>query len=240
MPIATGISCPQIKKHEGSKMFCNRCRTVFEEWTNKHGDLQSRYCPTCYQKTWDAPKEISGIDHYCVYCGETLSRIERAARNGKTYLTSGHKRFCENCRSLAVPVKTQRKCIVCGAGLIGKAHKYCPDHKPVGYKINPVTNRRSSLAWQKNNPAKVNAQVFARMHPAETYVLYECRCEHPRKHNHHFNYKLKNIVIRLCPQCHAAEHARLRLLAAQSANNSSTPAVNASAEDRGTMAAAVS
>jgi len=205
-------------------MFCNRCRIEFEEWKDRHGYSQSRYCPTCHQKTWDAPKELAGIDHFCIYCGKMLARVERKARNDKTYLTSGHKKCCESCKIITIPEKRQRKCVVCGVHLLDKAHKYCPDHKPSSKSINPVTNRRNSLAWQRNNPDKVNAQVFAKTHPSEVYVLYECRCDHPRKHNHHFNYKLKNIVIRLCPSCHAAEHKRLRLLAALAAHDSSIPA----------------
>ena len=46
-------------------------------------------------------------------------------------------------------------------------------------------------------------------------ILYECPCDHPKKHNHHFDYDRKYEVIRLCPPCHGKEHSRLRFVGAQ-------------------------
>lgn len=193
-------------------MFCNHCGNKFEVWKTKYGWMQKDLCSSCHEIQWEQKSNRKEKDAFCVKCGELLPKHLMRTKTGKTYYTSAPNLYCDQCKQPVVKIK--RKCIVCEAILVGKAHKYCPDHKPASPKINPITNRRSSIAWAKNNPQKVNAAVFARTHSSEIYVLYECRCDHPRKHNHHFNYKFKNIVIRLCPTCHAAEHARLRSLAA--------------------------
>lgn len=64
-------------------------------------------------------------------------------------------------------------------------------------------------------------------------IIYECPCKTTKKDNHHYNYNRPLEVVRLCRSCHTKEHYRLKLLADQSATNSTTPAVNAPAEDRG-------
>lgn len=194
-------------------MYCNRCRIEFEPWTDKWGGTEKRYCPTCHQKTWTAkPGEFTGIDHYCVICGDTLPKAEKKSKNGKLFLSSAHLRYCANHKPLPQG-KAIRTCIVCGVE-IGRSIKYCADHKPLPKKVNPVINRRTSIAWQKENPEKVKAAQKARYNPYAVSILYECQCQHPKKHNHHFDYEFPTLVIRLCPACHAAEHKRLRSLAA--------------------------
>ncbi len=190
-------------------MFCNNCRTEFKPWTNKHGWQVTRQCKTCYPKNWFPPKERKNSEHYCIYCGSVLPVKIKKHKSGKEYTCYGQYKYCAACKPL--PVKALKKCVVCGVDLI-RAHKYCPDHKPQTVTVNRVKHSRKSMEWQKNNPEKVKAQRFARYRPDLVYVLYECRCEAKRKHNHHFNYELKNIVLRLCPACHSAEHKRLRRL----------------------------
>jgi len=188
-------------------MNCNHCGKEFEPVADKWGGLPT-VCPEC---PYFCEK---GADRFCIGCGSLLQKTPRE-RHGKIYYSTSGYFYCPTCREERKQKeadKRTRRCIVCEKVLEGKSSKYCPEHKPKAF-ISPETNRRTSLAWQKNNPAKVNAAVFAQTHPAEVYVLYECRCEHPKKHNHHFNYELKNMVIRLCPACHAAEHKRLRDLA---------------------------
>lgn len=157
---------------------------------------------------------------FCKYCGKPMEAWESEW---------GHvvKDYCQECypkyHRYSQKKPMQFYCVLCGTPIpkrlnpfgfmVYTGDKYCATHKPEPGKISPIVNRRTSLAWQKNNPEKVKASVFAKTHPYEVYVLYECRCDHPKKHNHHFNYELKNIVIRLCPACHAAEHKRLRSLA---------------------------
>jgi predicted RNA-binding Zn-ribbon protein involved in translation (DUF1610 family) len=142
-------------------------------------------------------------------------------------VTSAGFKVCTSCKELIKDAQKSRprNCIVCGAAL-GREYKYCQKHKPKTAKIDPILNRRTSIAWQKNNPEKVRASYFARYRPDQLYVLYECPCEHSSKHHHHFSYELKNIVIRLCPNCHSKEHVRLRSFAAQAEEISRTTAIS--------------
>jgi hypothetical protein len=195
-------------------MFCNRCQIEFESWNDRWGKEQP-YCPACYQLTWDAPKKLAGKDHYCILCGEILPKVARKHRGGHVSLTSGHVKYCAKCKPTP-PEKKKRTCIICGVQLLDKAHKYCTNHKPGYYKVNPITNRRTSIEWQKNNPQKVRASQLARYYPDMVSILYECRCENGKKHRHHYDYKKPFDVILLCDQCHMTEHKRLRSLAEQS------------------------
>ena len=194
-------------------MYCNLCQKQFNPWCTFYGWGHHENCTSCHDKIWSKGFRHKDVDHYCINCGGTLPMHLRSSKTGKFFTSLTTSKLCDNCKEIIFGSQEPviRKCIVCGIE-IGRSIKYCPDHKPKSNKIYPIANRRSSLSWQKNNPKKVNAAVFALTHPHEVYVLYECRCDHLKKHNHHFNYELKNIVIRLCPACHAAEHARLRSL----------------------------
>lgn len=189
-------------------MYCNCCQSEFEPWKDEWGMVQKFNCKSCREKRRIDNKPFNFIDHYCVVCGIILPKTTKRTR-GITVISSAPFMYC----ALHKPLHSKkiRHCVICDKEL-GRAYKYCDEHKPKPDKIDPILNRRTSIAWQKNNPQKVSAAVFARIHPHETYVLYECRCDHPSKHNHHFNYELKNLVIRLCPACHSAEHKRLRSL----------------------------
>lgn len=82
--------------------------------------------------------------------------------------------------------------------------------------INNYTelHRKYALQWQKENPEKSRAQRLARVYPEYVTVIYECACDTNQKENHHFDYELPYVVLRLCSRCHAAEHKRLRSLKA--------------------------
>jgi hypothetical protein len=101
--------------------------------------------------------------------------------------------------------------------------------------IYGIDDSEFSLSLSKKANSKIQSN------PDKINIIYECSCNHPRKHRHHPNYDEPYTVLLLCPSCHRKEHARLHrwhepayeLLADQSATNSTTPAVNAPAEDRG-------
>lgn len=193
-------------------MFCHTCQKEFNPWVNQYGWEDHEYCPSCYDDRFSG--KTLHYDHFCINCGLQFPKRERKNRNGKIYLTSAGIKICADCRELLSSLNKPepRRCIVCEVLLTGHAYKYCPEHKPTKVIVDPIIHRRTSIAWQKNNPKKVKAAQFTRYRPDQVFVLYECPCDHPKKHNHHFNYELKNIVIRLCPACHAAEHKRLRSL----------------------------
>lgn len=86
---------------------------------------------------------------------------------------------------------------------------------------NVELHRKFSIQWQKDNPDKVKAQGLAKYHTDKLFIAYECPCEHPKKQNHHPDYSLPLLIIKLCPACHAAEHKRLRALAVTTAEHSS-------------------
>jgi hypothetical protein len=81
--------------------------------------------------------------------------------------------------------------------------------------------------WRSNNPEKYKAQTLIsdarRRNPARIIILYKCDCESKTRNLHHPDYSKPYEVYDFCPSCHKKEHARLRLLAAQSANDSSNP-----------------
>lgn len=86
-------------------------------------------------------------------------------------------------------------------------------------------NKKRCLAWQQSNPEKRKAQKLIWANPNCVKIIYECPCVSNKKVLHHFDYSKPYDVIKLCVSCHWREHHRLRLLAAQAANNSSTPEV---------------
>lgn len=66
----------------------------------------------------------------------------------------------------------------------------------------------ASNKWNKNNPIKRKCQSITQSHSKDVEVIYECRCVSGKKQNHHFDYSRPYEVIRLCVECHIAEHKR--------------------------------
>lgn len=132
---------------------------------------------------------------FCKYCG-----YEEHGEECKNAGCPGHVKdndsYCELCGKRLPVLKTPR--IRNGKPEVMHTHKNtCNICNPMGSKL-----RAHQLC--KNNPEKIN-------------VIYVCACKDRKKLHHHFNYTRPYDVVDLCRQCHAAEHARLRLLAAQSA-----------------------
>jgi predicted nucleic acid-binding Zn ribbon protein len=171
---------------------------------------------------------------FCNTCGKEL--------DDKT----GKRKYC-NAECYHESHRVKRTCVLCGKGLTFTQKKYCSntcrnighrlEHRAHQREISPEEaqkireNRKIKLVaraikWQKENKGKVYAAQVALQNKELVTIIYECHCDHPKKQNHHFDYTRPLEVIKLCPSCHAAEHARLRLLAAQSAHNSDTSAVN--------------
>lgn len=191
-------------------MFCIHCGIEYQAEKDRWG-LIGKLCPGCTALRFK-PKEKTIIPvSYCNVCGAAIHKKKITLR-GKECLSSAGRFYCSSCKPLTIPQKPIRRCIVCDKELV-RSTKYCQEHKPLNYPSTKKAHRKAALVWQRKNPHKVQASQFAQYNPALVYVLYECRCEHTQKHNHHFNYELKNIVIRLCPICHRAEHVRLRSLA---------------------------
>ena len=190
-------------------MYCNLCRTKFEPWKTKHGWIEDKICPLCVDKKQSKAFTLKDKNMYCVNCGAVLAKYKTQTRAGKVYYTSAKHTLCDNCKK---PKRITEICLVCGEKLIGKQKKYCLKCKPPRPKINPITNRRSSIKWLKNNHEKAKVSWLARYRYYRVNVLYECPCNHPNKHDHHFDYDRPFEVIRLCPACHSAEHKRLREL----------------------------
>jgi len=69
--------------------------------------------------------------------------------------------------------------------------------------------------WEIEHPRQIEALRLSQQHRHLVKILYECPHDHPRKHDHHFDYHRPFEVIRLCPSCHKAEHRRLRELKKQ-------------------------
>lgn len=201
-------------------MFCNHCGKENPPWKPyKHWSDPCELCPECWQYKWDhhVPSR-AGKDHFCIQCGAILPMITRT-RNGKEYQTSGMRKRCTTCFPPPTWIKKEKKCVVCGKELPRRGRvKYCCEHRPKPKKY-PALHRKYSLQWQKENQEKVRAATRARYHAHKTVILYECACEGVEKENHHPDYALEFIVVRLCDRCHKAEHRRLRRLAARSALN---------------------
>lgn len=87
--------------------------------------------------------------------------------------------------------------------------------------------QKNRAVWRLKNPKKFNAQQrindAKRRNPSRIIILHKCDCESNIRHFHHPDYFKPYEVYDLCPACHAKEHARIRLLAAQADNNISTP-----------------
>lgn len=165
-------------------MICQTCKKEFEDKTGKR-----KYCSTeCFH-------ESHRCNRFCVTCGKRLNYQQKKCCSYECYYKYRKGKFypsLNNCPEKLIPLT------------------------PEQIKITTEARRKKlidrSIKWQKENPEKTKASSYARSHKNELLILYECACDHPEKHRHHFDYELKNIVILLCPNCHAAEHARLRRL----------------------------
>jgi len=151
---------------------------------------------------------------FCKHCGSRY--IQQTEVSFPIY-----KHWCSHCSYRWVYVLSnkemygphKRYCILCGCLITNKNQKFCSACKSNRHlKVNPIINRRTSILWQSNNPEKVKASNLAKAHPERLLVLYECPHETNgrQKHDHHFDYTKPYEVIRLCPACHSAEHARIR------------------------------
>ena len=196
--------------------FCNRCGINFTPYRNEWDLLENQLCKNCIPTRFSS-KSRKSLDHFCIKCGLVLEKRERKTRVGNIIFISSHLKYCEPCKKLINQPSppTPRQCVVCGETIGKFAKKYCDDHntpkkRGENVKINPATNRQSSIKWQKENPEKVKIQRLSKYNSHLLNVLYECRCESDQKHNHHFDYSRPYEVIRLCPGCHAAEHRRIR------------------------------
>lgn len=134
--------------------------------------------------------------------------------------------LCRSCSEREINIRKWGLCQSCYdhhkyKKTLDKLYPYTPPKK----KTTPLSLVTRQREWQKNNPEKAYAQELSHYHKDHLLILYECPCDHPKKHNHHPDYNEPFMVIRLCPACHAKEHARLRSLSALAETNSSTPAV---------------
>lgn len=200
-------------------MYCNRCGKEFETWKNDHGYEQNRHCKTCYPMSWGPMKDLSGKDHYCITCGKILPKILKRGKSGSEYWTSGPFKFCSEHKPVIQKSSEEKTCERCGGEFASKRKaRYCPECRPIVILERQKSGKyrgmhvKASLAWQLRNREKQAAQNYSRIYGKEVTVVYECPCNYPRKHNHHFSYEIRFFVIRLCPVCHRAEHARLRAL----------------------------
>jgi hypothetical protein len=147
---------------------------------------------------------------------------------------TGKRKYCSvECYHESHTVK--RVCSWCGGKLSCKQKKYCSCEcfRAASIGVSKPHIRLSdeqrkerlverSVKWQKENKVKVYASQIALKHKQLVTILYECPCNHPKKHNHHSDYLRPFDVIKLCPACHSAEHKRLRLLAKQTNNKKVT------------------
>jgi len=78
-------------------------------------------------------------------------------------------------------------------------------------------------AWRIKNKDKANVHLLVFRHPEKINITHECLCSDSNKEYHHADYSKPFDVMKMCRPCHKAEHKRLRLLADQSANDSSNP-----------------
>lgn len=201
-------------------MFCTVCRKQFEPWVNTGGYTIRDRCETCEPLHRDNKIKYSDRDTYCIDCGAVLTKYLQTSKSGLKWYTSVLKRRCDVCNEnhyAIVNSPKPRVCIICGRNHNGKGFRYCDNcrEKAKG-KFNSLANLRSSVKWAKNNPQKAKVQSLAKYHRHKVNVIYECACDHPKKHMHHFDYDRPYDVLLLCPACHSTEHRRLKRLEEQS------------------------
>jgi len=122
-------------------------------------------------------------EQFCHYCGDKFIPWDE-------FLPKyAYNKMCQSCFSDEKRKgKSGHYCKKCGASLIEKPYK----------------TSSGFIVW---SAAKYTICQSCKIDRTE--ILYECRCKHPKKHKHHFDYNRPNEVILLCPACHGAEHARL-------------------------------
>jgi len=167
---------------------------------------------------------ISTGTQYCNRCGKSYEPYSYKRRYIPAHL-------CYECSvSFDWRNKIEKKfCVMCGHELNkiaivysihGKTvhrerfegHRYCKTCAGQFKTYGSTAHTRAAIRWQKSNPEKAKAQSLAKYHSEKVNILYECRCRAEKKHNHHFDYSRPFEVIRLCADCHRAEHARLQKL----------------------------
>ncbi len=191
--------------------FCNTCGTRFE--TDGYYDY---LCPDCIKTHGGCFSHA-----FCVQCGKplgtmTVLRKDRGGTGRFPYEMREGSVLCQSCRENPVP--HIRTCPTCGKEFHPKGgQKWCsPECKAQKRGNTPRStieaHRKAALRWQKSNKEKAKAQSLAKYYPDKLVIVYECPCDAERKHNHHHDYTKPLEVLRLCPDCHRKEHARLRSL----------------------------
>ena len=197
-------------------MFCWYCGSDFEPYDPGYGWIQESFCKHCYGQYRQGRQSPSKSNRHCIECGSEIHGWLVKTKRGFSWRTKGSGKgvyFCSNCTQKRMPTK-ERYCDICSSALKGKAHKYCDDHKPLK-SSNHHSHKKHALEWQKRNPKKTQCAYKSRYFSHKVNVVYECRCESDKKHNHHFDYSRPFEVIRLCPSCHSAEHKRIKNISAK-------------------------
>lgn len=208
---------------ERKQKYCLACgREIENRWNNK---FCSRECFNQVPRKSKPNKKT-----ICIFCGKEFLASRKTRKFCSTSCQMKFNRLKHH------PPK-ERICSFCGSHFFGKTtSKYCYECRGKYSKIqwvknkdNPEQKKHHSLAsikYQQKYPEKQLAQRIAlrkfkkeinggyKSHSKYSHqpliVLYECPHDHPRKHNHHPDYRFPLRVYRLCPQCHTAEHKRLR------------------------------
>lgn len=114
--------------------------------------------------------------------------------------------LCNKC-SLNPPIKHHDRHLKDGRVLSIRTNIFICEHRPPNGddRCYPKTD------W---------ANRLCKIYPERVVILRDCGCN-KKKVNHHPDYKFPFQIEKLCYVCHWAEHRRLRLLAADAANDSS-------------------
>jgi len=140
---------------------------------------------------------------FCRLCGKEFKDYRyRTGWFSKTW----EREFCKACKPLSearthLEYNRRTYCVRYGKLLLLKT-RYLPNGKTIKTTYNRKICKECRYA---SYPRKKNLN-------SNIDIIYECPCDHPQKHNHHFDYDQPNLVIRLCPICHVKEHTRLRAL----------------------------
>jgi hypothetical protein len=120
---------------------------------------------------------------YCIKCGGNLPYNFAQTKKGPTKVW-GAKKFCDVCKS---------------------AQRTTPKYLKVHIK-----DYNAGTMIISTSDTRLRARSIAANHPEFLNILYECACEHPKKHHHHFDYSKPTEVLLLCPSCHFIWHAKHR------------------------------
>lgn len=212
---------------------CKTCGQEFEAYPS----AKKQTCSVACRNTLAGKKKRAAAreNRICAVCGKIFEIIQ--SRHDKCCSREcGDIKRRQTCA--ARPPKPPKEpkikhCITCGAEIVSQGPaKWCLSCRKNGRRETArkyyhtqqykEAHRRLAVEWQRRNPAKQYASRMARKHPELLIIIYECTCDTNGngKHHHHFDYSRPYEVLKLCADCHAAEHARLRALAAQAAQNS--------------------